>query len=79
MEGHALSCPINNGRRQSDALHELSARGLFRRLPFELRRVAPETFQAVKVALFVVKHVHHDLEIIEDDPLTHRETVHCGG
>ena len=43
--------------------------------PFELRRVAPEIFQAVTVSFVPVKNVDNDLQIIEHDPLAGRKTV----
>ncbi len=45
----------------------------------EARSIAPQIFQAVEIAFFAMKHVHDDLQVIEHDPLTRRESVNRRG
>ena len=51
-DGREWACSSNEGLLPDRRLD---------RLPFQLRRVPPEIFQAIELSLFVVKDVNHDL------------------
>jgi hypothetical protein len=45
-------------------------------LPVEAGRIAPEVFEGIESAFFLVKDVDHHLEIIEYDPLARGKSIH---